>query len=372
MAAIEVTDRHIVYENPQPQNRARQAYFPGLVNLPSGDLLAMFVLGEALEAANTTTVVSRSHDQGRTWNFEGPIHERKPDHRYCWDGLKPTLLNDGTLIAAGYRFHRTDPDQTITNPDPHVDGLRGGDNLVSFSGDEGRTWSYPRIFARTHPELIENSGPTIQLRRGAILGCGSLFPMWDGTHPTGCVGVLLRSENGGETWDDRTHFFEDPTGHFAPSEARLCEMQDDRVVALFWMLDHVNAGNLPNHMTVSHDGGASWSDPIDTGVWGQASSLTHWGDDVLLTIHCHREGEDVGLYARIVDFADDRWRMITEAKIWDNAASMKVATYATMGQDLKFGQASLLRLDNGDILATHWAVEDGQSRILTHRLRITV
>jgi hypothetical protein len=50
---------------------------------------------------------------------------------------------------------------------------------------------------------------------------------------------------------------------------------------------------------------------------------------------------------------------------------MKVAAYATMGQDLKFGQASLLRLDDGDLLATHWAVEDGQGKILTHRLRVT-
>ena len=66
MSTIEVTDRHVVYENPQPQNRARHAYFPGLVKLPSGDLLALFTLGEALEATNVTTVVSRSRDQGRT------------------------------------------------------------------------------------------------------------------------------------------------------------------------------------------------------------------------------------------------------------------------------------------------------------------
>ncbi len=99
MATIEVTDRHVVYDNPHPQNRARHAYFPGLVKLPSGDLLAMFILGEALDAANTTTVVSRSHDGGRTWQFEGPIHERTDEHRHCWDGLKPTLLHDGSLIA---------------------------------------------------------------------------------------------------------------------------------------------------------------------------------------------------------------------------------------------------------------------------------
>ena len=372
MAKIEVIDRHVVYDNPNPQNRARHAYFPGLVKLPSGDLLAMFILGEALEAANIITVASRSHDQGRTWIFEGPIHEKESDHQCYWIALKPTLLNDNTLIAMGYCFHRTDPDQTIANPDPECDGLRNGDNLVSFSSDEGRAWSTPRIIPKTHPELIEQSGPAIQLRDGTILGSGSLYPMWDGTNPSGFVGVLLRSEDEGKTWNDKTKFFEDPTGHFAPSEPRLAEMQDGRVVALFWMMDHINDKNLTNHVTVSHDGGRSWSDPIDTGHWGQASNLMYWEHDILLSIHCHREGKDVGLYVRIVDFVTDKWRLIKEEKIWDNAPSMTVAAYATMGRNLKFGQASLLRLDNDDILATHWAIEDGQSRILTHRLRVEV
>ena len=367
MAAIEVIDHHVVYDNPIPQIRSRHGYFPGLVKLRSGDLLVLFMLGEALDAANATTIVSRSHDQGRTWHLEGPLHEKDPEHRFNSDDMKATLLSDGTLIATGYRFHRTDPDEPIVNPE--TDGLRSGDNLVSFSRDEGRTWSHPEIVPTTRPELVEASGPSIQLRRGTILAAGSLFPLWDGTNPSGRLGVLLRSENNGETWDDKTTFFKDPTGHYAPSEPRLCEMQDDRVVALVWMMDHAEDKNLPNHVAVSHDGGMTWSDAMDTGVWGQASNLMHWKDDLLLTIHCHREGE-VGLYVRLVDFAKDRWRTIEEANIWSNAPSMKVAAYATMALNLKFGQASLLRLDNGDVLATHWAVENGQSRILTHRLRV--
>jgi hypothetical protein len=114
----------------------------------------------------------------------------------------------------------------------------------------------------------------------------------------------------------------------------------------------------------------TWSAPIDTGVWGQASNLIHWADDILLTIHCQREGEEIGLYVRMVDLSNDQWRVVEEAKIWGNAPPMKVAAYSTMGQNLKFGQASLLRLDNDEVLATHWAIEDGQGRIRTHRLRV--
>ena len=49
---------------------------------------------------------------------------------------------------------------------------------------------------------------------------------------------------------------------------------------------------------------------------------------------------------------------------------MQIAAYATMGVNLKFGQPSLLRLSETEVLATHWAVEDGQGRILTHRLQV--
>jgi len=104
MPTIEILDHHVVYENPQPYNRSRHGYFPGLVQLASGDLLGLFVLGEAFEAANVTTVVTRSQDHGRTWDLEGPLHRREEAHRYDSDYLKPTLLADGRLLAAGYRL----------------------------------------------------------------------------------------------------------------------------------------------------------------------------------------------------------------------------------------------------------------------------
>tara|TARA_B100000686_G_C15996549_1_gene574577 strand:+ start:113 stop:409 length:297 start_codon:yes stop_codon:yes gene_type:complete len=97
----------------------------------------------------------------------------------------------------------------------------------------------------------------------------------------------------------------------------------------------------------------------------------HLGGDLLLTIHSHRE-RDVGLYVRIVDLANDCWRTLTEKNIWDKARASDVTAYAQMALSLKFGQPSLLRLDNNDVLATHWAVEDGLGRILTHRLRVDV
>ena len=369
MDTIEVTDSHVVYENPIPHIRSRHAYFPGLVKLPSGDLLALFAMGEAMDATNVTTYVSRSRDEGRTWDLQGPLHEKSPEHRLYSDCLKPTVLKDGILIATGYRFHRTGLEEHIANPE--TDGLRPGDDLVTFSSDEGRTWSVPQAIPRTRPELIEASGPSVQLRSGTILVAGQLFPLWDGSYPSGHGGALLRSDDGGKTWDDRTLFCSRTLGAVSASEPRICQMQDGRIVILFWAIDHAAGGSRPNHVVASHDGGESWSDPLDTGIGAQASNVMYLGGEMLLTIHCHREGE-TGLYVRIVDFTDDRWRTVEEAVIWGNAPSSRIARYAEMGKNLKFGQPSLLPLDNGEILATHWAVEDSQGRIRTHRLRLNL
>lgn len=94
--------------------------------------------------------------------------------------------------------------------------------------------------------------------------------------------------------------------------------------------------------------------------------------DTTCSIHCQREGEDIGLFLRIVDLTADRWGIVEETKVWGNAPSMKVGAYASMGQSLRFGQPSLLRLDDGDILATHWAIEEGLGRIRAHRVGVHV
>ena len=91
-----------------------------------------------------------------------------------------------------------------------------------------------------------------------------------------------------------------------------------------------------------------------------------------MSIHCHR-GREVGLYVRLVDFSQDQWTLIEEKLI--GGAQMGQQTrdgqkFHEFASSIRFGQASLLRLSNGEILATHWCIEDGQGKILTHRLRV--
>lgn len=387
---IERLETSILYENPEPHVRGRHGFFPGLAALPSGDLLALFVISEAFESADATTHVARSGDRGKSWVLEGALRTKcgdgareaaapaargrlsAPPGPRTSDYLKPAVLRDGTILAVGYQYHREDPDRGIV--DAATGGFLSGDDLVAFSADEGLTWTRPRAIRLSRPELLEISGPCLELASGDLVAAAAPLRMPDGRNPSGKAGILLRSPDGGTTWSDDEVFFRVPAGNVIPYESRVCEMQPGRLVTLAWAYDAEAGIHLPNHYTVSRDNGRTWSRPETTGHRGQASNLLWLGGDLLLTIHAHR-GRRPAIYVRVVDFRGDRWRMIEEAAIYGRGPAAQTRpgqTDAEMFASLRFGQPSLLDLGDGEFLAAHWAVEDGQGKIRTHRLRVRV
>lgn len=360
---INVLDHTVVWENPTPTFTARHAYFPGIVKLPSGDLLAMFPIGQAFESSDHVIHLSRSSDGGRTWSEPAPIHA---DYRPGLGALKPTVLDDGSLVALGYA-HYPDGDRWLNL---ETGGCPDGMNLISTSDDEGHSWTKPIEWAHRYPEVLEVSGPCIQLQSGELVALGTPIPMYDGGRPTGVKGFALRSADRGRTWDDSIVYWDKPP--ISPLEARLAQLDDGRIVAIVWALNESSGFCHNNMITISHDNGRTWSQPIDTEIAGQASSVLSRPGNHLLSIHAQREKDPVGVFVRVIDLAEDQWNVVTEACAWDRAAAAGVTSYLDMGENIKFGQPSLLHVDGDEYLAYHWAIEDGQGRILAHRLRITL
>jgi len=367
---IEYVEPHLVYENPEPHVHSRHGYHPGITELPNGELIALFLLAEAFEAPNGTTYVSRSRDMGRSWELQGPLYNKSIIGHETTDTLKPCVLRNGSLIATGYRFDRFNLEEAIAIPE--TGGFQPGDNIVSFSADAGHTWTCPTVIPRSYPELLELSGSCLHTGSGDLVMTAGFYNLPDGSNPTGRFGAVLRSRDSGKSWDDRTFFV--PPGTITPWETRVCEMQPGRLVAIIWAYDDRNRCHLSNHVTVSHDNGYSWSPLIDTGHMGQASNLLYLSGEYLLSIHAHR-AEDPGLYVRVVDFSKDRWKVVTEAVIWGRTLGQQTQEgqqTAQMFTSLRLGQPSIFQLRNGEFLASHWSVEDGQGKIRAHRLRVDV
>jgi len=362
-----------VYESPGTQLRPLHARMPGVAQVPSGGLVAMYQLSEVIDETVAHMFVSRSRDLGETWQFQGELYDTGRagvDFEYD-ESVKPLLLADGTLIAVGYRFNRPDMNVPIVNAD--TSGFLWGPNVVSFSRDDGKTWTVSRAIDCSAPETLEIAGTGLQTRSGDIIAIGGVFKHWDGFNPTGQVGVLIRSKDSGVSWDGSVRYYVDRASGTTPYEARICEMQTGRLVAIVWAFSHNEKTSYANHIVVSHDNGYTWSVPMDTGHMAQSSGVMWVRDELLMTIHCHRTGEDIGLYVRLVDFADDTWNVVEEELIWRPAkAQANAGDIASQVGALEFGQPELLRLNNGDILAYHWGKEDGLAKIKAHRLRLHV
>ena len=353
----------IVYQNPEPLLVSKQGIFPGVSLLPNNDLLIIFSIGQAFDSSDQRAFVTKSKDNGRSWSTPKQLHNHIYDKNVETDTLKPLVLQNGNLIATGYAFIRPDPLTPIV--DPITFDVLPIKNKISFSNDNGESWSIPNNFNVLNKPL-EISGPCIQLSSGRILAACPPFHLGE----TGHSGWIIYSDDNGKTWDKLSDFFNTPTGEIAAWECRLCEIDNNGVAVIFWTYDNVKKINLNNHIVFSKDGGESFGEAIDTGVKAQASNLMWLGENTLLTIHSHRESPS-GLIIRKVNIANSKFEILTELDLFqdENMESDSTNISKQFGS-LKFGQPSLIQLQNKEILATCWCYENNQHIIKTFIVNI--
>ncbi|WDR06189.1 sialidase family protein [Devosia rhodophyticola] len=350
---MKVIEEVIVYENPQPLLVSRQAVFPGVVQLNNDELLALFSIGQAFDAADQRAYCCHSADNGRHWSAPEPLHSHEYGTVQQSESFKPLLLDDGTLIATGYTFLR--PDALTPIVDEQTFAVLPMHNKVSFSADGGHIWSVPENI-EIGGKPLEMSGPCIQLASGRVLGAAAPFHLGTSGHE----GWIICSDDHGKNWSKLSTFFAAPGGTIAAWECRLCEISPGRVAVLFWAYDTVNKANLTNRLVISMDGGVGFGAAIDTGILGQAANLVALGNGELLTIHAHREAP-VGLVVRRSQLVDNRLDVIETLDLFADAGlGSDTSDIRKQFGSLKFGQPSLLELRNGEVLATCWMVENGQ------------
>lgn len=351
-----------IYQNPDPLLVSRQATFPGIVQLDSRELVAIFSIGQAFDAADTRAHVSRSSDGGRTWSPPTRLSAQETSPVES-QSFKPLLLSDGSLLATGYVFVRPDPLTPVVDPDTfELLQLR---NKVSRSNDGGRNWSAPD-YIDIDRQPLELSGPCIQLTSGRIIGATTPFHL----SKTGHSGWIIASDDLGQSWRKLSEFYTAPGGNVSTWECRLCEMTPGRVAVIFWAYDNASGRNLNNHLVLSNDGGETFEAARDTGISGQASNLMWLDSDKLLTIHAHREAP-VGLVVRRVDVSNGGCNVEEELNLFreESMGSDSTDIKKQFGS-LKFGQPSLLRLLSGEVLAACWSFEHSQYVIKGYRLAL--
>jgi len=358
-----------VYVNPLPQLKSRQCYFPSLIELEDGALLASFTIGEAMESVDCLTHLSRSEDGGRTWSRPWPIF---PEFRGIprSETLKITALGGSRIAALGYAFDRPDPSLPVGNPE--TGGLLDDMVFWAVSEDAGRTWSEPGDIQCAWGPHVEASAPLTVLQDGSWIAPITGFPAWDGTMRARNCGRVIRSFDLGKTWNDETVCMAFPGDRITCYEQRLCQLASGAIVVIGWNENPEGGRLLPNHFTASFDNGLTFAAPRSTGIGGQTASVCALGGERLLSLHAVRRDTDrPGVYACEVDFSEGVWKILDQRPVWEpNAPVLRDKSTAEIFAYMKFGQPGALRLRSGEVMMIHWAEENGQCRCLTTRLAI--
>ena len=348
----------IIFENPMPHLYPRNSAFPNAVELADGRLLAAHQMGVAFESVDGATFLSESTDGGKTWSEPWKAFTQ-------WEGrpisecAKLTCLPDGRLLLLGYAFYRDNPNLPLGNA--QTGGLLEDFVFWAESSDDGKTWSQMHSIPNTWNGHTEASAPITVLHDGSWAAPITGFPTWEGEKVSKDCGRILRSCDEGKTWNDDVICMEFPGNTVLCYEQRMCQLSDGTIVTIAWNEDTATGARMHNHIAISTDNGKTFSQPIDTGIQGQASGILALDGTKVLTVHAlRRDTDEPGIYACVADVAGGEWKLLSREKIWAPKVPMIRNTYmAEVFAFIKFGQPGVMRLADGNILLTFWFCEEG-------------
>ena len=366
---MKVISTNIVYENPLPQLRSRQAFFPWLCERENGEIVASFAIGEAFESVDSASYTAVSRDGGKTWSKPERMFDLHGEEDKLTDYAKVIALPDGRLAALGYAFLRDDPELPIGNPE--TGGLLEDFIFFSLSSDGGKTWGKLQKIDCAWGPHAEASAPITVLKDGTWITPITGFADWSGRMYGEMCGRALTSRDEGKTWSDDAVCM-DFGGKVTCFEQRMCQLESGAILCIGWNENVETGERMENHYTVSYDNGRTWSAPAPTGVRGQASSLCALGGEKFLALHAVRRDTDrPGIYAYVVDFSERMWKIVDECVVWEPVVPvMKDGKMAEIFSFLKFGQPGAILLSDGDLLMSHWCAQDGRYQVVATRIRL--
>lgn len=339
-----------------------QGYYPRVVRLSEGELLASFVASTEIESADSHPEFARSTDGGATWVLEGPVDaSAQPD--YTEIGFLSTAP-DGTLYCLGSRWARDpgDPERPLINA-PTL-GMAPNEPVLRRSRDGGRGWSEPVVLPRPYPVPLEVATGLTPLDDGTLLFSSATWRHWDGNRPYGHRVTSMRSADGGKTWQGPIDIFHDPSDRVGYWEGRITQLAGEVLLATCWAHDWEADADVANHYAISLDAGRSWLPAAASPVLGQTGWPLRLTDDRFVFVYNHRR-PPVGVRAQVAALDGGRWVTLSDEEVWtpENRRTGEIVEGEYAVTSFQFGAPSALRLSETTFLAIYWCVVDGRAGI---------
>lgn len=360
----------IIYRNPKPHVSSKHAYFPSVILMNNGEMLASFVIGEAFEAVNMNTYISRSKDMGNTWTIPKSLIFRQPNSLTS-NSSRITVFPDGKVAAILVNSHRKDhPQDGLANPENL--GFVPTDIQLIRSEDFGNSWLVPEtISPPLNGPSFELCSPIIPLKDGRWIWPTSTWRNWEGYAPNGMKMIALVSDDSGKTWPEYIDVMDGNEESVIYWESKIIELRTGLLIAVAWAYDELKGIDLPNQYTISHDGGRTWLDPCSTGIQGQTLAIAELSDSRLLCVY--RRMDKPGLWATISVMDNNVWINENHFPIWGshtNGFNSDNQNMVHQFNELKFGAPCITLLPDNEIFITFWCYENLVSNIRWVKIEI--
>ena len=350
-----------------------------LVKLLNGELLLGYNEERGkMHADSGRSCVVRSLDGGKSWDPETRVVvEPYTDHTGNWD-CAFAQVSDGTLIMhtriCGFIASSTAIANRIDEQamySRHETKKRQTGYAVFKSTDDGRTWHGP-VPVNTYP--IADSGSAHYLAGGTGSGHvvelpdgGLLMPLegtlsTDGYESGGGLSretsrcFVLRSDDGGDSWDHWGTMAYDPASIMNFQEPSLTRMSNGRLVSMIRVLFRPSRYDY-QWVTHSEDDGVTWAPPQRTRLFGYPADLIQLQDGRVLSVYSYR-AQPMGIRGCTsedgINWDPDDQFVITECH---------TPTRQQQPQYWHFGYPTVVQLDDGVIVTAYHEYTDDDEPI---------
>lgn len=242
-----VESRGIIFNAADRPPEERIAFFTTLCPLQSGAIIAGHQLGPAKQSPTGTIRLHRSLDQGRTWSeipfrFETRI-----------DGIPGSLgtaeiveAEPGRLLLFCTWFDRSEPGRPLF--DPVTEGILRSKQIVTFSSDEGETWSDWTIIPTPGLTGTAATGPAVRWSNGLIAFPFESFKEFDDPTPARHAAWVVLTRDAGRTFSPPVLLARHPEHRLYYWDQRLAPTDvPGEFIALFWTHDLLDRKDLTVH-----------------------------------------------------------------------------------------------------------------------------